>query len=139
MAPPLTMQDVKMAYGYDCPYCRSRVGLNFGDEDWEEDVKSSLNRWLNQDTSNWPPEKIASYETAKKEVEEYFLEAEPLEQRISSLNQEQSEIKKQLNTIWHMCDDILGISSSMKGESEEIISRLERELYPHDQDAYYRD
>lgn len=135
---PLTMDDLRMMRGYSCPYCRGRVGgyPNETDSRFNINSRSDFAKWLAQDTTNWPQERICIYEDAKKEVEEYFAQVEPLEQCIDSLIQERQDIDKQLDAIWNMCDKVLGKSR----EYESIIAKLNKELYPHDgDDAYYTD
>lgn len=134
---PLTMDDLRMMRGYSCPYCRGRVGgyPNETDSRFNINSRSDFTKWSAQDTTNWPQERICIYEDAKKEVEEYFDQVEPLEQCMDSLIQERQDIDKQLDAIWNMCDKVLGKSS----EYESIIAELNKELYPHDGDAYYTD
>lgn len=134
---PFTFDDLKMMQGYCCPYCRGRVGGYQNDHDsrFDIDSRSDFTSWLAQDTTNWPQERICIYEDAKKEVEEYFDQVEPLEQCMDSLIQERQDIDKQLDAIWNMCDKVLGKSR----EYESIIAKLNKELYPHDRDAYYDD
>ena len=133
-----TMQDIRIMMGYKCPYCRGTVGRHRRWDDsfvWDIYVKTSFNSWLKKDISNWPPHKQTLYMEAKKEVEEYFDAAEPLEQRIESIRQEQKQILKDLDAIWHMCDSVLG-----KGrEYEATIAELNYRLTPYDRDKYYND
>lgn len=134
---PFTMDDLKMMKGYSCPYCRGRVGGYANDHDNRFDInsRSDFVKWLAQDTTNWTQERIASYEKAKREVEEYFDEVEPLKQCIANLREELLGIDKQLDTIWHMCDKVLGRSR----EYDATIAKLNRELTPYDRDRYYND
>ncbi len=134
---PFTMDDLRMMRGYSCPYCRGRVGgyENEMDSRFDIDSRSDFAKWLVQDTSNWPQERICIYEDAKKEVEEYFAQVEPLEQCVDSLIQEGQDIYKQLDAIWNMCDKVLGKSR----EYEVTIAKLNRELTPYDRDRYYND
>lgn len=136
MTPPLTIDDLAMHHGYNCPYCLARVGGDaFDDETWEGDARSFFTKWLNQDTTDWPAEKLTAYKSAKKEVEKYFAEAEVLEKRLVELKNEYDEILNDLETIWNMCDAVLGKSE----EYESQIAELRKELYPHNRDAYYTD
>ena len=60
---------------------------------------------------------------------------EPLEQCIDSLMQGRQDIDKQLDSIWNMCDKVLGKSRQHKS----TIAKLNRELTPYDRDRYYND
>ena len=108
---PFTFDDLKMMQGYCCPYCRGRVG-GYQNSDLESrfyiDSRRDFAGWLVQDTSNWPQERISTYEKAKKEVVEYFDEVEPLEKSVDDLIRELLQIDRDLATIWHMCDSVLG-------------------------------
>ena len=134
---PFTFDDLKMMQGYCCPYCRGRVGGYQNDHDsrFDIDSRSDFASWLVQDTSNWPQEKISIYQSAKKEVEEYFDEVEPLEKLVADLRRELQDIYKEIDTIWHMCDSVLGKSE----EYESTIAKLNWELTPYDRDRYYND
>lgn len=136
-SPPFTMDDLKMMKGYSCPYCRGRVGGYPSDHDrrFDIDSRSDFASWLVQDISNWPQDRVSTYEKAKKEVVEYFAQVEPMEQCIYGLIQERQDIDKQLDAIWNMCDKVLGKSREYKG----TIAKLNRELTPYDRDAYYND
>lgn len=134
---PFTMDDFKMMCGYSCPYCGGRVGGYHRQDDLRLDIysRSDFSSWLVQDTRNWTQERISTYEKAKKEVVEYFAQVEPMEQCIDDLIQERQDVDKQLETIWHMCDSVLGKS----GEYKSTIAKLNRELTPYDRDRYYND
>lgn len=126
-----------MMQGYSCPYCRGRVGgqQNEYDSRFNIDSRSDFASWLVQDTSNWSQEKISTYEKAKKEVVEYFDEVEPLQQLVSELRRELLEIDTQLESIWHICDSVVGKSREFKA----TISELNDRLTPYDRDKYYND
>lgn len=130
-----TIQDLRIMMGYKCPYCRGTVGRHRRWDEWDGYVKTSFNIWLNKDISNWPAYKQSLYMKARKEVEEHFSKAEPLEQHIERLRQAEKQILQDLDTIWHMCDSILGKS----GQYELTIAELNRELTSYDRDRYYND
>lgn len=133
-----TMLDVRMMFGYKCPYCREWISRHRRWDDchsWDGYVKTSFNSWLNKDISNWPEDKQALYIKAKKEVEDYFSKAEPLEQRIERLSQEEKQILQDLDTIWNICDLALGKSR----QYEATIAELNYRLAPYDRDKYYND
>lgn len=54
---------------------------------------------------------------------------------MDSLIQERQDIDKQLDAIWHMCDEVLVKSRQYKS----TIAKLNRELTPYDRDKYYND
>lgn len=126
-----------MMCGYSCPYCGGRVGGYHRQDDLRLDIysRSDFAKWLAQNTTNWSKERICIYEDAKKEVEEYFAQVEPLEQCIDSLIQERQDLDKQLDRIWHMCDKVLGKSREYEG----TIAKLNRKLTPYDRERYYND
>lgn len=134
---------VKISSGYDCPYCMGRVGPkrpSWGCEEWGGYVRDYFQAWLRQNTDCWPPEKKALFEDARKEVEEYFAKAEPLEQSLADLYKKQKEIWNQLEEIWELCDRTLGKGKERAKEK----ARMERELdealgIPSRDDVYWPD
>lgn len=141
--PSMSVNYRRISNGYNCPYCRGHVGgakPSWGIETWDGCARVSFNTWLNQDISNWPPEKKVLFERGKKEIEEYFAEAEPLEQSLEVLEKEKTEIWKQLEEIWSLCDNALGKWKERAKEEAEI-ERIIRKLNgtPSRDDVYYTD
>ena len=133
----LTIWQFKLALrGYECPYCRGHVGhqlRSWNPPVWDGYSKSSFESYLKQDITNCPHPKKALVEKAKKELTQYFAKAEPLEQRITSLQKERLAILNELEEIYKLSDRILGKSS----DYESRIIELRRELYPRNPDDYY--
>lgn len=124
-----------------CPYCKGYVGCR------RNHVKSAdvfsrktFETWLIKDTNGWPQEKKSLFERGKKELKEYFAEAENLESRFEELCKEENEIHEQLREIWSLCDVALGKDTERAAEearTERIIRNLSG--IPSRDDVYYPD
>ena len=140
-----------MQTGYRCPYCLKGV-RGKGNEVYPQlDLRNKecfFGEWhgwigIHQEEDKWPLEKVAVLKSAKKEVEDFFGKAEPLEQAIETLKKEEEEIKVLLETTWELLDKALGKDVQRRrifNEYEERIREIERCIpRPYDPDAYYKD
>ena len=155
----VTTFDLKVArmrtHGYRCSYCLKAV---LGTAELaaaslcvipELDLckRESFEGWIGFQEDKWPRDKWFIFKKVKKEVDEYFLKAEPLEQELEALEKEKEEIKTSLKLIWDLLDNVLGYDEKRKEDERKLRESYEQTIReinranrpPRDPDAYYWD
>ena len=94
-----------------CPYCGKK--LSQGHSFWEDSFPQKiyqinyLKRWLLVKPEEWPEEKRELLRKIKEGIGEYLIFAEPLQEQMRVLADEQLGNRAQIDEIRKMCDDAL--------------------------------
>ena len=94
-----------------CPYCGKK--LSQGHSFWEDSFPQKiyqinyLKRWLMVKPEEWPEEKRELLSKIKEGICEYLIFAEPLQEKMRVLADEQLDNRAQIDEIRKMCDDAL--------------------------------
>lgn len=94
-----------------CPYCGKK--LSQGHSFWEDSFPQKiyridyLKRWLLVKTEEWPEEKRELLCKIQEGIGEYLIFAEPLQEQMRVLAEEQLGNRAQINEISMMCDEAL--------------------------------
>ena len=94
-----------------CPYCGKK--LFQGHSFWEDSFPQKIYRidylkcWLLMDPAEWPEEKRELLEKIKEGIGEYLIFAEPLQEQMKILADEQLVNRAQINEIRSLCDEAL--------------------------------
>lgn len=94
-----------------CPYCGKK--LSQGHSFWEDSFPQKiyridyLKRWLLVEPEEWPEEKRDLLTKIKEGIGEYLIFAEPLQEQMKILADEQLGNRAQIDEIRKMCDEAL--------------------------------
>ena len=94
-----------------CPYCGKK--LSQGHSFWEDSFPQKiyqinyLKRWLLVKPEDWPEEKHELLAKIKEGIGEYLIFAEPLQEQMKILADEQLANRAQINEIKNMCEEAL--------------------------------
>lgn len=130
----LTQFDIRISnlsmHGYRCAYCLRRVSGRV--EYWGPKLnlckRESFGEWIGYQEDKWPSDKRAILKKVKKEIDEYFAKAEPLEQEIEKLKKEEKEYRDLLDPIWKLLDNALGYAKRRKQSEEAVRDSYERRI-----------
>lgn len=94
-----------------CPYCGKKLAQ--GHSFWEDSFPQKiyridyLKRWLLVEPEEWPEEKRDLLTKIKEGIGEYLIFAEPLQEQMKILADEQLGNRAQIDEIRKMCDEAL--------------------------------
>ena len=94
-----------------CPYCGKKLfqGHSFWEDSFPQKIYqiNYLKRWLLVEPEEWPEEKRELLAKIKEGIGEYLIFAEPLQEQMRILAEEQLANRAQINEIYRMCDEAL--------------------------------
>lgn len=130
----LTQFDIRICnlfmHGYRCAYCLRRVPGKVEDRSPRLDLckRESFDKWLGYQEDKWPSDKRVILKKVKKEIDKYFAKAEPLEQEIERLKEEEKEYRDLLDPIWKLLDNALGYAKQRKKHEEAVRDGYEQRI-----------
>ena len=98
-------------------YCgkQLREGHSFWEASFPQKIyrKEYLMRWLEANPEDWPEDKRGLLAEIKAGIGDYLNMAEPLQEKIKELTEDQIVTRAELSEIFNLCDSVLQITQRM--------------------------
>lgn len=102
------------SHSYSCIYCGKQLteGHSFWEASFPQKIyrKEYLMRWLETNPEEWPEEKRALLLEIKEGIGDYLNMAEPLQEKLKVLTEDQIVTRSELTEIFNLCDGVLQIT-----------------------------
>ena len=102
------------SHSYSCMYCGKQLseGHSFWEASFPQKIyrKEYLLRWLQTKPEEWPEEKRALLSEIQEGIGEYLNMAEPLQEKLKILTEDQIATRSELCEIFNLCDSVLNIT-----------------------------
>ena len=104
----------RRSHSYSCMYCGKQLseGHSFWEASFPQKIyrKEYLLRWLQTKPEEWPEAKRALLSEIQEGIGEYLNMAEPLQEKLKILTEDQIATRSELCEIFNLCDSVLNIT-----------------------------
>lgn len=112
------------SHSYYCSYCGKQLveGHSFWEASFPQKIyrKEYLLRWLQTEPADWPEEKRELLAEIKEGIGDYLNMAEPLQEKLKDLTDDQIATRSELSEIFNICDGALQITQRARKNSTAV-------------------